>query len=794
MVRSLVRLLPLLAALSIGVAEVAAVPSAAAVTVQPRAASVLRDPSLVDTLVTGATSTPIAVTSLPDGGAVVLEKGGAVRVIRNGALVATPALTLDLTGCTDSERGLLGFAVDPNFLANGYVYLHFTRPSGGGCVNRVSRFVMTGNTIDPASQTVLIDNIVSACGNHDGGDVHVGNDGLLYVTVGDSGCDPRGNSGGAGDNDAARDLSILNGKILRVDRSTGAAAPGNPFSGAGTAACRTAGLSTPTNVKCREIYAYGLRNPWRFAFDPNTSGTRFFINDVGQNTREEVDLGVLGADYGWNRREGFCEQGANPPCTATPVQFRAPLTDYPHSIGTYITGGAFVPNGAWGKGFDGAYLFADGNPGRIYVRNSAGQVNYSAPLATGIDGISDMDFVMESGGWALYYVNPQTGEVRRIARRAVAAPPAGNLHYVPVTPRRVLDTRAGGALRAGTSRLVRLVASPAGHRMALVNITVIGPTTGAFISMWHPRTTRPAVWTASAAAGTSSATAAVVPVDAEGNVLLYTGATTNVVVDLMGFFDTSAGGVSRAGRFGVLTPTRVVDTQIAASGSNAYTRTSSIVNVPIAGRFGVRASAAAVALNVTAVADRPGSGGNVVAHGHGTAPPPVSHLSVGASGDARTNLVVVPVGADGSVDLRLSGSVGDVVVDVVGWFTDGTAASARLGTYVALPATLIADSRSARGFARLPAGGAGTVNPTVVPDSAIAVSQQVFMWNPGGAGRVVAFPTGVAVPNARLVTGVQAGVTRSGSGLTRLGTGRVSFHTTVATDVVAAATGYFSGP
>lgn len=792
-VRTLVRLMPVLALCCLGATEVVPVGTVAAVAVQPRAASVLRDPSLVDTLVTGATSAPVAVTSLPDGAAVVLEKGGAVRVIRNGVLVATPALTLDLGGCTNSERGLLGFAVDPDYLANGYVYLHFTRASGGGCVNRVSRFVMRGNTIDPASQTVLLDNIVSACGNHDGGDVFVANDGYLYVTVGDSGCDPRGDSGGAGANDAARDLSILNGKILRVDRATGAPAPGNPFSGAGTAACRTAGLSTPTNVRCREIYAYGLRNPWRFAFDPNTSGTRFFINDVGQNTREEVDLGVLGADYGWNIREGVCQQGANPPCTANPAQFRAPITDYPHSIGTYITGGAFVPNGAWGKVFDGAYLFADGNPGRIYARNAAGQVNYSTPLATGIDGISDMDFVMEPSGWSLYYVNPQTNEVRRISRRAVAPPAAGNLHYVPAAPRRVLDTGAGGALRAGTSRLVRLTTTPGAHRMAMVNITLVGPSTGAFVSMWHPHTTRPGAWTAFGAAGATSATAAIVPVDPDGNVLLYTSATTRVIVDVMGFFDTSTGGVSRAGRFGALTPSRLVDTASPAAAGNAYTRTGGTVNVPVEGRAGVPTTASAVALHVTLVAGGPGANGNVIAHAHGTAVPGVSHLSVGAAGDVRTNLVVVPVGADGSVDLELFGSAAHAVVDVVGWFTDGSAASSARGTFVALAATRIVDSRSARGFARLAAGGTGTVNPTVVPDTAVAVSQQVMMWDPAAAGRLVAYPTGVPVPDARMVTATTARVSRSGSSLSRLGAGRVSYRSTVATDVVADATGYFRG-
>ena len=135
-------------------------------------------------------------TALPDGRAVVLEKAGEVRVIRNGAVLPTPALTL--TVCSDSERGLLGFAADPFFAANGFVYVYYTRLAAGapgGCVNRVSRFTMTGDTIAPTSEVVLLDNIGSPAGNHNGGDVDVGNDGFLYVSVGDGGCDPRGDSG-----------------------------------------------------------------------------------------------------------------------------------------------------------------------------------------------------------------------------------------------------------------------------------------------------------------------------------------------------------------------------------------------------------------------------------------------------------------------------------------------------------------------------------------------------------------------------------------------------------------------
>ena len=182
-----------------------------------------------------AIASPTAVESLPGGRVVVLEQdSGRVRLIDSvtGALLPTAALQLGV--CGGGERGLLGFTHDPTFATSGRVYVFYTRPSSGapgGCVNRVSAFVMSGNTIDPASEQVLLDNISSVNGNHNAGDLDVGADGFLYVSTGDAGGDPRDDSGSGGSNDAAQDLSLLNGKILRIDRFTGAPAPGNPLDG-----------------------------------------------------------------------------------------------------------------------------------------------------------------------------------------------------------------------------------------------------------------------------------------------------------------------------------------------------------------------------------------------------------------------------------------------------------------------------------------------------------------------------------------------------------------------------------
>lgn len=247
-----------------------------------------------------AQSTALAFT--PDGRMLIATQPGRLHVYQDGALLPTPAadLSLDSRVCSNFERGLLGVAVDPNFSTNHFVYLFYTFNKFGICplndpmlpqnpVNRVSRFTVTDNTVNLGSERVLIDNIPSPKGNHAGGDLHFGKDGLLYVSVGDGGCDYAGDSGCQTVNDAARDPNTVLGKILRVTRD-GAIPADNPFVGANSARCGQAGVTAVDNY-CQEIYATGLRNPFRIAFDPNGTVTRFFINDVGQNHWEEIDLG-----------------------------------------------------------------------------------------------------------------------------------------------------------------------------------------------------------------------------------------------------------------------------------------------------------------------------------------------------------------------------------------------------------------------------------------------------------------------------------------------------------------------
>ena len=209
---------------------------------------------------------PTAMTLAPDGRIFVAEKGGTLRVVQNGAVLATPFLTVGVN--TVSERGLIGVALDPNFAANGFVYVYYTT-SAATPVNRVSRFTASAGNPNVAlagSEVVLLDNIASTNGNHNGGALAFGADGKLFIGVGEAGVPSN-----------AQTLSNLSGKVLRINPD-GSIPPDNPLVGVSGAR--------------PEIWAFGLRNPFTLAVQPGSG--QLFINDVGQNAFEEVDPGVRG--------------------------------------------------------------------------------------------------------------------------------------------------------------------------------------------------------------------------------------------------------------------------------------------------------------------------------------------------------------------------------------------------------------------------------------------------------------------------------------------------------------------
>ncbi len=299
---------------------------------------------------------------LPTGEILVSEKNGRVVIVDDGVLLPTPALDLSASLCNDIERGVSGIAVHPDFETNRWIYVYYTYPKFGNCgqseldgpVNRLSRFVLPpSNVIDPASEVVLLDTPPMFKSNHNSGYVEFGNDGFLYVSIGDSGI-PFFYGW-------QRDLGYLNGKIVRIT-DDGDIPATNPYQGPGTARCNIDGVppaGSDPGTACQEVFASGLRNPFRLAFDPNTTDTRFFINDVGHTTWESIDEGQVGADYGWPQYEGPCERSSVVDCTPQ-VDGVDPLYWYGHDgEDAAITAGAFVPNGLWPSEYDNTYIFAD---------------------------------------------------------------------------------------------------------------------------------------------------------------------------------------------------------------------------------------------------------------------------------------------------------------------------------------------------------------------------------------------------------------------------------------------------
>jgi glucose/arabinose dehydrogenase len=324
---------------------------------------------------------PTAMTFAPDGRLFVCLQTGQLRVIKNGALLPTPFVSLTVNSA--GERGLLGVAFDPSFSSNHFIYLYYTTNTSP-IHNRLSRFTAKGDVAVTGSETVILDlDDLSSATNHNGGAIHFGPDGKLYVAVGE-------NANGAN----AQTLSNRLGKILRIN-SDGTIPSDNPF------------FNTATGAN-RAIWALGLRNPYTFAFQPGTG--RMFINDVGQNTWEEIDDGIAGSNYGWNICEGNCS-----PVNAN---FRDPLFQYGHSgaantSGCAIIGGAFYnpPVSQFPGSYLGKYFFSDLCNGWIRLLDPAN--NTASNFASGIS--SPVGLALGPDGCLYYLAQGSSGQVFRIS-------------------------------------------------------------------------------------------------------------------------------------------------------------------------------------------------------------------------------------------------------------------------------------------------------------------------------------------------------------------------------------------
>jgi glucose/arabinose dehydrogenase len=344
-------------------------------------------------LVTEGLAMPTGLANANDGSGrlFIIEKRGTIRVLRDGILLDPPFL--DITrrvGSSASEQGLLGLAFHPNYASNGFFFVNYTNRQGDTVISRFSVSSTDPNRAEPDSEVIVLV-IDQPAPNHNGGNLLFGPDGYLYVGMGDG--------GGAGDifGNGQNRQSLL-GKMLRinVDELPYAIPPDNPF---------VAVSSTRP-----EIWALGLRNPWRFSFDRLTGD--LYIADVGQNTYEEVNFQPAGSrggeNYGWPIMEGLhCYDRGS--CSVEGLTL--PVAEYDHSAGCSVTGG-YVYRGRRFPALNGVYLFSDYCTGTLWGTTQApdgswetavlGQTGIN-PSSFGEDEAGEL-YILDLAGGALYQI------------------------------------------------------------------------------------------------------------------------------------------------------------------------------------------------------------------------------------------------------------------------------------------------------------------------------------------------------------------------------------------------------
>ena len=360
------------------------------------AAPVSGTPQLTSVRVASGLSAPLDVQSAPGDRArlFVVEQGGRIRIVRAGALVPAPFLDIASRISAGGERGLLGLAFHPGFAQNGRFFVNYTDPQGH---THIAEFRASpgSDTADAASERLILF-VTQPFSNHNGGGLAFGNDGMLYIALGDggSGGDPLGNG---------QSLATHLGKILRIDVDRAqpfAVPPDNPFAG------------NPAALPA--IWAYGLRNPWRFGFDRATGD--LYIGDVGQNAVEEVDVGLAsrrgGENYGWSIMEG--SRCFRPSSGCPTAGLTMPVAEYGRGDGCSITGGV-VYRGCRMPGYHGTYFYGDYCTGmirsfRLVNGVALDQRDWTAALGRGIGNITS--FGVNADGEI--HIADQDGEIYRV--------------------------------------------------------------------------------------------------------------------------------------------------------------------------------------------------------------------------------------------------------------------------------------------------------------------------------------------------------------------------------------------
>ncbi len=303
--------------------------------------------------IVGGFKAPVGMTHAGDGTGrlFVIEKGGKIKIISQGQILAEPFLDLSsvITPDASTEQGLLGLAFDPNYESNGRFFVNYTDAGGE---TTIARYQVSGDPNKASPDGKIILTIDQPFWNHNGGHIAFGPDGYLYIGMGDGG-------DGSDPGERAENLTTLLGKMLRIDVSGEAytVPETNPFS--------------PASGAKTEIWAYGLRNPWKFSFDRVTGD--LYIGDVGQNYFEEINFqpasSTGGENYGWDTLEGsHCHEPKQGCDVGDSV---LPILEYDHNEGVSVTGG-YVYRGSQIPSLQGKYLFADFGSGTIWVAQKNG--------------------------------------------------------------------------------------------------------------------------------------------------------------------------------------------------------------------------------------------------------------------------------------------------------------------------------------------------------------------------------------------------------------------------------------
>ena len=382
-------------------------------------------------------SSPIALAAPPgeNNRVFVVERAGRIQIISNLSTTPAKALFFDIAArvTQDGECGLLGLAFHPQFATNGFFFVTYSTSNGNATYQqKLARFTASGNAVDVGTEVVLINQFDQAS-NHNGGDIHFGPDGYLYYSIGDEG----GGNDSFG-NSQRIDLDFFSGIIrIDVDRLASNLEPNphvsvvvnastqlanykipvdNPFVGATTF---NGSPVTSGNVRT-EWWAVGLRNPFRFSFDP--ANAKIYCGDVGQNVLEEVDVVVKGGNYGWSYREGnIAGPRSNPPAAA---QFVEPILVYPHTSGNNAITGGVVYRGANLSQLYGNYIYGDSGGGHIYAL----AINEVTGLAT------TNTLIANEGAPVAFGTDPRSGDVLicnigsgKVRRLVTSGAPSGTL-------------------------------------------------------------------------------------------------------------------------------------------------------------------------------------------------------------------------------------------------------------------------------------------------------------------------------------------------------------------------------